>query len=63
MPYEKFFSLNPGVNRSVFLETISTEGLEIKDVAILRERVFKIMEEKLLFYQASWISPTACHNA
>lgn len=63
MPYEKLFSLNPGVNRSVFLETISTEGLEIKDVAILRERVFKIMEEKLLFYQASWISPTACHNA
>src|SRR5215216_5601380 len=29
MPYERLFSLNPGINRSVFLEEISTDGLTI----------------------------------
>jgi 1-acyl-sn-glycerol-3-phosphate acyltransferase len=57
MPYETLFSLNPGINRSVFLEEISTEGLNSKDVAHLRNKVFELMESKLIAYKASWIDP------
>ena len=55
MPYEHLFSLNPGVSRSVFLEEISTDGLITEDVTMLREKVYKVMEEKLLEYNAAWI--------
>ena len=55
MPYEKLFSINPGINRCVFLEEVSTEGLSSKDVGFLRDKVYALMESKLLSYRASWI--------
>jgi 1-acyl-sn-glycerol-3-phosphate acyltransferase len=55
MHYKSIFSLRPGKTRSVFLETISTEGLTINDVAYLRNKVYGIMEHKLRAYHASWI--------
>ena len=58
MPYEQLFSLNPGLSRSVFLEEISTDGLTSEDVPSLREKVFQLMETKLLEYKASWIDAT-----
>lgn len=55
MPYESLFSLNPGINRSVFLHEISTKGLSVNDVSLLKERVYKVMKEALLTYKTSWI--------
>jgi 1-acyl-sn-glycerol-3-phosphate acyltransferase len=55
MPYESLFSMNPGINRCVFLEEVSTEGLSINDVGLLRDKVYRIMEAKLIEYGSSWI--------
>jgi 1-acyl-sn-glycerol-3-phosphate acyltransferase len=55
MPYQNLFSINPGINRCVFLEAIHTDGLNINDTALLREKVFRLMESKLIEYRASWI--------
>ena len=55
MPYESLFSINPGINRCVFLEEISTEGLSINDVGLLRDKVYRIMEAKLIEYGSSRI--------
>lgn len=56
MPYKGFLTLNPGKNRSVFLEEISVEGLTIDDLQVLKNKVYAIMEEKLIAYKASWIN-------
>jgi 1-acyl-sn-glycerol-3-phosphate acyltransferase len=55
MPYEFLFSLNPGISRSVFLEEIPTANLSLKDVPMLREKVYILMQKKLKEYKASWI--------
>jgi 1-acyl-sn-glycerol-3-phosphate acyltransferase len=55
MPYEKLFSLNPGISRAVFLEEISTEGLTNADLPFLKQKVYELMETKLIYYKASWI--------
>jgi 1-acyl-sn-glycerol-3-phosphate acyltransferase len=53
--YNNIFSLNVGRSRSVYLEEVSVEGLTLKDVPQLKEKVYKLMEEKLIRYKASWI--------
>jgi 1-acyl-sn-glycerol-3-phosphate acyltransferase len=53
--YKSLFSLTPGKSRIVYLEEIPVEGLTIHDVKNLKEKVYKIMEEKLIEYKASWI--------
>ena len=53
--YKSFFSLTPGISRSVFLDEISVEGLTLKDVQKLKQKTFFIMEEALFRYRASWI--------
>ena len=55
LSYESLLSLNPGKSRSVFLKEISVEGLESKDVNTLKQRVFSLMEQKLIEYNADWI--------
>ncbi|HEY1021618.1 MAG TPA: lysophospholipid acyltransferase family protein [Flavisolibacter sp.] len=55
METQSVFSLNPGKSRAVFLPEIGTEGLTQKDVAILKESVYRLMEKELLAYRASWI--------
>lgn len=54
--YGSVLSLTPGVSRAVFLEEIGVEGLSLKDVALLRQKTYGIMEEALLRYRASWIA-------
>lgn len=54
--YRSVFSLTPGRSRSVFLEEISVEGFTMKDVAALRENVFRSMDSALRSYGASWIN-------
>jgi 1-acyl-sn-glycerol-3-phosphate acyltransferase len=58
MPYETIFSINPGKSRSVYLEEIPVNGLGLDDVDLLRDKVYKLMEEKLIAYKAGWIKTT-----
>lgn len=53
--YKSVFSLNPGRCRSVFLEPVPVEGLTVKDLPALKEKVFNIMAEALRKYNAAWI--------
>jgi 1-acyl-sn-glycerol-3-phosphate acyltransferase len=55
LSYESILSLSPGRSRSVFLQEISVEGLTSKDVNTLKQKVFSLMEKKLIEYNASWI--------
>jgi 1-acyl-sn-glycerol-3-phosphate acyltransferase len=55
MHYKSIFSLNPGISRSVFLPEIPVEGLTVKDVGVLKEKVFKVMEVELVRRGAKWI--------
>ena len=59
MHYKSIFSLRPGRSRSVFLDEISTSGLTMNDLNFLKEKVFSIMEQKLIQYKASWIQAKA----
>lgn len=54
--YKSIFSLNPGKCRGVYLSLTSTEGLTIKDIQSLKEKIYKQMEEALIRYKASWIN-------
>jgi 1-acyl-sn-glycerol-3-phosphate acyltransferase len=56
MNYVSIFSLNPGRSRAIFLEEISVQGLTLKDVSTLKKKVFMYMEQKLIEYNADWIS-------
>jgi 1-acyl-sn-glycerol-3-phosphate acyltransferase len=58
MSYKSIFSLTPGKNRAVFLEEIPVEGLTQKDVSILKQKVYNVMDRKLREYKASWIKPS-----
>lgn len=53
--YRSIFSMNPGRSRAVFLPAIPVDGLGLKEVSALREKVYKIMEEELVKRKASWI--------
>lgn len=55
MHYNSMLSLNPGISRSVFLDEISVDGLTLKDVRLLKEKTYDIMEKALLRYGATWI--------
>jgi len=55
MHYNSFFSLNPGKSRSVFLPEVGVEGLTVKDVGVLKEKVFEMMSDELVRRGAKWI--------
>ena len=55
MSYKSVLSLTPGKSRAIYLQEISVEGLTLKDVSSLKEKVYHLMEEKLIYYKASWI--------
>lgn len=56
MHYHSVFTLNPGKSRSVFLEEIPVAQLTSKDVGLLREQVFDVMDAALRKYDASWVN-------
>lgn len=47
--------MTPGKLRTVYLEEISPEGYTPYDVDKLKQRVYELMEKKLVEYKASWI--------
>jgi len=53
--YKSVFSLTPGKCRGVYLAQTITEGLTLKDISMLRKKIFDQMEEALVRYKASWI--------
>lgn len=55
--YRYMFTLTPGKSRSVFLEEVPVDGLTLEDVPELKQKVFELMEKKLIEYKASWIVP------
>lgn len=55
MHYKSIFSLNPGKSRSVFLPEVSVAGLTVKDMGLLKEKVFEMMKEELVKRGAKWI--------
>jgi 1-acyl-sn-glycerol-3-phosphate acyltransferase len=55
MSYRSVLSLTPGKSRAVYLDEISVAGLTVKDVSMLKEKVYNLMEERLIFYKANWI--------
>ena len=55
MNYKSIFSLNPGRSRAVYLPETSTSGLTLKDVATLKEKIYRQMEEGLIRYKVSWV--------
>ena len=50
MKYGEVFTLTPGKNSVVFLEEISVDGLTIKDLEFLKNKVYNIMDERLRSY-------------
>ena len=54
--HKSVFTLTPGKSRAVYLEEISVAGLTARDVAMLKEKVYQLMEKKLIGYKASWIN-------
>ncbi len=55
MSYKSILSLTPGRSRTVYLKEIPVEGFTLDDMQQLKAKVYKLMEEKLLEYKASWI--------
>jgi len=55
MHWQSVFTLNPGRLRTIYLEEVSTEGYTIEDLPVLKEKIYRMMEEKLISYRASWI--------
>ena len=53
--YKNIFSLSPGRSRAVYLEETTTTGYTFADVAYLKEKIYKQMEDKLIRYNAHWI--------
>ncbi|PWT73514.1 MAG: 1-acyl-sn-glycerol-3-phosphate acyltransferase [Bacteroidetes bacterium] len=55
MNHRSIFSINPGKSRAVFLEEIDVESYSIQDLSLLKNRVYQLMEQKLIDYRATWI--------
>jgi len=56
MNYKSIFSLSPGRCRIVYMDEVKVGGLTVNDMTFLKEKVYRLMEEKLLHYNAAWIS-------
>jgi 1-acyl-sn-glycerol-3-phosphate acyltransferase len=57
MHWRSIFAMTPGKLRTVYLEEISPEGYTPYDVEQLKQKVYALMEKKLVEYKAGWIAP------
>jgi 1-acyl-sn-glycerol-3-phosphate acyltransferase len=48
MHYSSIYSMTPGISRALFLEEVPVTGMTLKDIASLKETVYKKMEACLL---------------
>ena len=54
MHYRNLFTLTPGKSRAIFLHEVPVDGLTLDDVPSLKQKVYELMEKKLIEYGASW---------
>lgn len=54
MPYESIFLMTPGRSRIVYLDEISVAGYTFANMETLKDKVYDIMEKKLIDYDAAW---------
>lgn len=60
MHWRSIFAFTPGRLRTVYLEEVSPEGYTTNQVEELKQKVYELMEKKLIEYKAPWIA--AAHN-
>ena len=53
--YKSIFSLLPGRSRAIYLHEIPVADYSTNDTALLKQKVYALMEQGLLKYKASWI--------
>lgn len=58
MHWRSVFALTPGKLRTVYLEEVSPHGLTPYDVEQLKQKVYQLMERKLIEYKANWLTPS-----
>lgn len=54
MPYDSLFAMTPGVSRLLYLEEIPVDTYTLEDISRLKEKVFTIMKNKMIEYDAGW---------
>jgi 1-acyl-sn-glycerol-3-phosphate acyltransferase len=54
MHYRHLFTLTPGKSRAIFLQEVPVGGLTLDDVPFLKQKVYELMEKKLIEYGATW---------
>jgi len=52
---KSIFDISPGRSRAVFLDEVEVVGLTLKDVQLLKKKVYDLMEKRLIAYHPSWI--------
>lgn len=57
--WSNLLTLTPGKLRTVYLEEVSPEAYGPDDVELLKQKVFKLMEERIKYYRPSWIEADA----
>lgn len=55
MHYRHLFTLTPGKSRAIFLQEFPVDGLTLDDLPVLKQKVYELMEKKLIEYHATWI--------
>lgn len=55
MHWKSVFAMTPGKLRTVYLEEISSVGYTSDTVDQLKQKVYELIEQKLIAYKASWI--------
>jgi 1-acyl-sn-glycerol-3-phosphate acyltransferase len=53
--YKSIFSLTPGKSRAIYLEEVSVSEYGPEDTALLKKKVYDLMEVGLIKYKAAWI--------
>ena len=54
--YNSVLTFTPGKSRAIFLEEVAVNGYALEDVKALKEKVYGIMEARLLENKATWIT-------
>lgn len=57
MPYTGLLTMTPGQSRLLYMEEVPVKGLVMADLPALKQRVYALMEQKLIEYKAAWITP------
>jgi len=55
MHYRHLFTLTPGKSRAIFLQEVPVDGLTLDDIQSLKQKVYELMEKKLIEYNVSWL--------